>query len=777
MTKRFIRSARLLAVLCAAAAALILFGAVGVSAAGEVPAVYTPKDEPPFTVLADKGENGEIKIGCDLGIYKGRQKKYFLFLPSTADPRCLTVRYDGKKTAYDDATGKTVAPGETFTADLSNPSSVLYEYDEEYGVYDAYPFTVMQGGNLAAFYIELKDGDESLLRINSSQHTVETGEITVVEPDGSVTFDGALTRMKGHGLTSYEASRRVNTKNSYNINLGEKAELIEGAGRSKKWSLLRIRTWGEYDATGLSYVTAFSAYNALVKDAYFNLCSRFVDVYINGDYRGVYVLTERMDINGSMNVTDLEAQTSMPEGRIKQVARKKSDPAIAKGIESYSYAEKSSVPEGTDITGGYILEIMCGHYGECGFKTKQGMFVNIKSPAYPTQEMVQYVAGYVQDFENALFSETGYNDEGKHWTEYADVKSYAAQTLIYTFFLNWENYRTSTYMTKDKGGVLKFGPVWDFESGPGVMYDNTIFGVRFGYTEKQQYIWYQQAWKKGDYLHMIAELNLDLKDILDQMFGFAEPEDGRRVIRSLDEIADEVKPSHEMNWIRWDQPNTFDEWRAAMTEALHYRYDNWYNNVWSEKKSLIGLTAECADNGDGTWTLTATPYGRIDSDYCLWYEITDDVTKGTQFDSGNTVTVPAGGVYYASVTGPNNAYCQGAGGKIFASKSLTVYSNVITSPDDGPMATGITGSNAYYRRLDLKNGLAEATEVEVPVSAEPVKAEKTAEGSETPSSPTVRAAALTNAEWIVLTVGIVAVCGTMSAVTLSKKKGGRADAA
>ena len=97
MTKRFIRSARLLAVLCAAAAALILFGAVGVSAAGEVPAVYTPKDEPPFTVLADKGENGEIKIGCDLGIYKGRQKKYFLFLPATADPRCLTVRYDGKK--------------------------------------------------------------------------------------------------------------------------------------------------------------------------------------------------------------------------------------------------------------------------------------------------------------------------------------------------------------------------------------------------------------------------------------------------------------------------------------------------------------------------------------------------------------------------------------------------------------------------------------------------------------------------------------------------------
>ena len=58
--------------------------------------------------------------------------------------------------------------------------------------------------------------------------------------------------MKGHGLTSYEGSRRLNTKNSYNINLGDKAELIAGAGKSKKWTMLRIRTWGEYDATGLS---------------------------------------------------------------------------------------------------------------------------------------------------------------------------------------------------------------------------------------------------------------------------------------------------------------------------------------------------------------------------------------------------------------------------------------------------------------------------------------------------------------------------------------------
>ncbi|MBO6053738.1 MAG: hypothetical protein J6Q17_08375, partial [Clostridia bacterium] len=283
-----------------------------------------------------------------------------------------------------------------------------------------------------------------------------------------------------------------------------------------------------------------------------------------------------------------------------------------------------------------------------------------------------------------------------------------------------------------------------------------------------------------DYLHLISELNLDLKNILDQMFGYADPEDGRWVVRTLAEIADEVKPSHEMNWIRWDQPNTYDEWRTAMTEALGYRYDNWYNNVWNEKKSLLGLTAECVDNGDGTWTLTATPWGRIDSDYCIWYKITDDVTKGEQFEAGNTITVPAGGRYYASVTGPNNAYCGSAAGRIFASKSLTVYSNVISSPDDHPMKAGIVGSNAYYRRLDLQNGLTEAAEVSAPAK-KPAKTEEPAaaeeKSAETAPARTSRAASLSNAEWIFMTVGIVAVCAVMSIFTLARKKGGSRDAA
>ena len=745
------------------AVTLLWTAALAASAADAL--VYTTKDQAPFTVLASDGEGGNI-LPEDLSLWKASGKNYYLFLPGTADRTAVSIRYDGKLVAYDETTGKTVAPGERYVCDLSADTANLYEYTAEEGVYVKYAVHVMQAGKIPTLWITLTDGDEALIRINSSQSDVEEGAILMLDENGRKVYDGPMTRMKGHGLTSYERSGRLNTKNSYNINLGEKAELVPGAGRSKKWSLLRIRTWGNYDPTGMSYVMAFNTYNALVKDAYFNQCTRFVDVYIDGDYRGVYVLTERMDINGSMTVRDLEELTTMPSTKTATVSGKKSDPAIAAGIKSYSYATGSSVPEGTDITGGYILEIMCNHYGECGFRTKHNMFVNIKSPAYPTKEMVQYVAQYVQEFENALFSDTGYNELGRHYTDYVDERSYAAQTLIYAYYLNWEIYRTSTYMTKDAGGVIKFGPVWDFESGPWIMYDPTLFGTTFAYNDvEQQYCWFEQAWRKGDYMHLISEMNEQLREIVDQVMGNTEAE----IVQTFDDCAETVKPSHEMNWLRWNQPDDFDTWRDAYRESLGVRYDTWFNTLWNPSKYLLGLTVDGVDNGDGTWTLTGTAYGKIDSDYLLWYQIGDDWTTGEQIGTGESITVPAGGKYYARVTGPNNAYYQYANGKIFKNKSLTMTSNVVTEVPVTLASGRIEGGRLWERILAQKNGVPE--EIVVAVTPEP----ETKTPVEEIAAPRVsRSASMSDAEWIVMTAGIVLAAAAMAVLGGMKRKGGKA---
>ena len=79
------------------------------------------------------------------------------------------------------------------------------------------------------------------------------------------------------------------------------------------------------------------------------------------------------------------------------------------------------------------------------------------------------------------------------------------------------------------------------------MYDQTVFGVTFAYNEKQQYIWFQQAWRKGDYLRMVSEMNLELQGILGENIeavhnmkvsgADADPEEVKRVYGRAEAIA------------------------------------------------------------------------------------------------------------------------------------------------------------------------------------------------------------------------------------------------
>ena len=248
-------------------------------------------------------------------------------------------------------------------------------------------------------------------------------------------------------------------------------------------------------------------------------------------------------------------------------------------------------------------------------------------------------------------------------------------------------------------------------------------------------------------------MNEEMRTVLDQMMGHTEVGDGERVVWSFDELAQTIAPSHEMNWLRWDQPYTYADWRDTMREALEHRYDNWYNNLWNEKKYLLGLTAEAEDNGDGTWTLTAETYGRIDSDYVVWYRIGDDITKG-----------------------PNNAFYSGAEGKTFKSRNITVISNIITSPDDRAESGIIPAGKKYLRTLALQNG-----GLVIPTSDTETGTEETAdvlaEAESAPVQRVSRTAALSDAEWIMMAAGIVLLSAVMIVLAASKNKGGRANAA
>ncbi|MGN1408754.1 MAG: CotH kinase family protein [Eubacteriales bacterium] len=679
--------------------------------------ISTVDQTPPITVVADKTNEYGCRVGTDIEFYESGGD-YYLFLPSSAELSEVMVRYDGNLQLYDPTYGELYEPGSVVSLDFSGEKTYIYEYNSENNLYLRYPVRVMAGENIASVYITLDNAESGLRRINSSKGITEQGSILMTEANGKTLYNGDLEKIKGHGNTSYNASGSANTKNSYNINLGTKAELIEGAGRSKKWTLLRIRTWDNYDPTGVSYLVGFYTFNALVGEDYFNITARYVDVYINGEYRGVYVLTERMDMNGSIEVTDLEAKITYTDDKFRGVGRNSTDdPAIKAGIESYTYSATAELEEGTDITGGYVLEVMCGTYGECGFKTKKGMFINIKSPSHPTQEQVCYIAEYVQNFENALFSDTGYNELGKHYTEYIDVPSYAAQALAYAYYLNWEIYRTSTYMYKDVDGstydTITFGPVWDFESGAGVMMnDKTLLGSTFSYTERQQYIWYEQFWRKADFIKYLASMNSGMQTVIDTLMGKTES----RYIFSLKDMFNSVEASQNMNWVRWELGDSFSTRSKEMKNGLTARYDCWFNDLWNGENYLLGATVTSEKTSDG-YLLTAQTVGQAEG--YQWYKLEGDMTQGVEIEGANDKTYLAkdSGIYYCGVSGKNNAYWRFAAGKIFKKPDIEMFTDPVSVNEEITLAISTPDSYELGSEPETTAGLPPVGEYVYTVSA------------------------------------------------------------
>lgn len=635
-----------------------------------------------------------IKVWVSDGVYEYsveptlKKGQYIVYLPGTLDLSAVTVEYTGSKMLCDASDDPSLYRGDTLVCKASSGKIEVKEYDSTKKNYTTYTVKVLQGGNIGSVYITLDGGEDAFKNVNASKENKEAGDIIVTDKLGNLVYDGELTKFSGHGLTSFTASYSTDVKNSYNFKIGKKTELLSDAGKSKKWVLLTPRMYsGERDSSGMSQIAAFGTFSALIGDQRASIKGEYVDLYVNGEYRGLYILTERMNNKGSINVTDIEDYVTSESSNLKTVRdreNKGKDNALNTGLHKYTYDKNAKLTDkDIDITGGYVLEVMCETYEGCGFETKHGLDISIKSPEICTKEMVQYIAAYVQNFENALYSETGYNSEGKHYSEYADLKSLADTVLVYSYYINFEYFRTSTYIYKNADGeendILTFGPAWDFETGAECLAtDKTLFGTTNGfvYNVDQQYIWSEQLWSHGDFMSLIASENERMKEILDQQLGHTDS----ATVKSLSSIANDASLSADMNYSRWGVTN-FNDVFSDFISAANKRYKHWYNNLWNPEKYLISLDIDVTKNDDGTLTLKAVINGQNDGKI-RWYKLDEENPENSKsyavfFDE---ITVQEdGSKYYYTVKGPNNAYYEYAYGEIFSSSDIKMASGAVTA--------------------------------------------------------------------------------------------------
>lgn len=397
--------------------------------------------------------------------FKAENGEYFFFIPSYWNTSALTVWVS----APAQINGKDVESGTEI--DLGKSGTVKSGAE-------TYKYNVITSSGVGTVFIATESG--SLESVHADKSHKEAGEISIKNAGGKEqTESTALDYIKGRGNASWNGDKKP-----YNIKLGKKAKIL-GMAKSKKWCLIA----NEGDRSLMRNTIVFNAAADAGLD-YTPECAP-VDLYINGEYLGSYLLTSKIEADGNrIDVEDLdeineeiclaEYGEDFDMDTIAQGGTYGRFSGLLEGTNKYA-----AIPDGEGSTtdGGYVLEMeIANRYPDekSGFVTKTGQPFIMKSPEFASKEQIEFISGYYQRFEDAAFAESGKNSEGESYGELIDVESFAKYYDISEWTSNMDTGLTSTYFYLDttKDGRLYAGPVWDYD----IAFGNS--GGRFGLDYK-----------------------------------------------------------------------------------------------------------------------------------------------------------------------------------------------------------------------------------------------------------------------------------------------------
>ena len=264
---------------------------------------------------------------------------------------------------------------------------------------------VYKTGTVPRFYITTEDHSGNVLA-KSTGYVNST--IAFVTSDGAVLEEADTARIKVRGNTTSEG-----LKKPYNIKFSEKQNLL-GMGAAKKWCLLA--EW--FDPSMLRNYIAMDFAKEL--GLAYTSDKQFVEVWLDGDYRGVYLLTEPVE-DGSSRV-DLQKSNG----------------------DFLIMYEKERV----DPTASYVV-------------TNKGYRFEIKEPQTPDAGQIANITAILNGIDAALDS-----GDYSQIQQYIDTESFAKYYLLQDFYKNSDACYSSVYFYY-KGGKLYAGPVWDFDMAMG----------------------------------------------------------------------------------------------------------------------------------------------------------------------------------------------------------------------------------------------------------------------------------------------------------------------
>ena len=523
----------------------------------------------------------------------------YLFLPASADLTKLPLRFElsenkGALVLSSDKSSLTLDAAEQ-TVDLTalaSCSNGSYTVTARIGGGDALTVHVMQGTGLPTLYLTSSTEDQNRDWVDASKENKTTASAYMISADGAAIYDGSVKQLKARGNSTFLHT----DKRSYQMKLPTGEDLLRTGkpeNKAKTWVLLA----GYFDATQM--------HDKLVKDLAAQLGLEYtascgwVNLYYDGEYRGVYLLSEKNGIGEtSVNINQLEKQYELVNKNYG------TGMVVEEGKNSFGNTVRytKNVQDtwtATDETGGYLLEMNYHTMEEAScFMTSQGYAINVKSPEWCGKGAMDYISEFYQGFENAVYAsdKSGKNSEGKYYHEYVDLDSLVKTFVLQELTKNCDGFRYSQFFYFTNG-KLYAGPVWDQEMTFGSGWSN--------YTGPDS----MEYFDLGEALIQIPHFKAAVQKYYNETFRSAANGLGSRIDAQYALLRDSAAMNYTLwPYIRVGDPNAAGhKWQGASYESVVKDLQSWISRRLSKLDEVYAGIPEVMRgdvNDDGKVNIT-----------------------------------------------------------------------------------------------------------------------------------------------------------------------------
>ena len=373
--------------------------------------------------------------------------------------------------------------------------------------------------------------------LSSDEYTECTVEIKNAD---EYNLDACNANIRIRGNTTSQADKKP-----YKLKLDEKKSLF-GGGKEKSWVLLA----NVNDITGIHNYVSMEIYRYLTDGKAFIPMIRFVNLYINGEYQGVYNLCDQIETG----------KTRVPiSGKIKATPEE-TDYLVLN--DKYAYYEGKAGEEGI---GWFWLD-------------KSITAIEVKSPDTDdelyTKEYTDYIKNRMDSIYDIILSRD-WNDI----QQVIDIDAIVNGFLVSIITNNEDIAYKSIYYYLPSGGKLTYGPVWDMDLTFGA---GSSFGYKdiLGEKSNLNIIW-RELMKVDEFKQYFLERFKEVYPQLEELIN-------NKIDESVSIAGKELENEFKIRaaWGRYGtstykSANTYDEAIEFMKnwthERLEYLYSGYFN--------------------------------------------------------------------------------------------------------------------------------------------------------------------------------------------------------